>query len=481
VALSPRVVVVGGGISGLAAAWRLVRARPEVSVTVVEALGRFGGKLLTVRQEGFVVEGAADGFLARKPPALDWALELGLGPALVEPRPEHRFSHVLWNHELHRMPEGFSGLVPADPEGLKRTTLLTPAGAARAAAEAATPLRAGGPEESVEAFFSRRYGPEAFERLMEPLLAGIYAGDASRLSAEAAFPQLTGLERAGRSLTAALGAPAGAPPKPAPGPAFRSFSGGMDRYPAALETWLRRSGVNLVAGQPVVGLEARPAGGFVVRSRRRSWEADAVVLALPPRAAGALVADLAPALAEPLAAWPTSSVAHLNLAFDEAQLPQLPAGSGFVAPRAGGTAFSAATWSSRKWPGRAPEGGLLVRVYFGGARNPGGWQLPEAELLDAGLDLLAPYTADGRRPQPRFHRVFRWKDAFAQPEVGHADRHRALEAAAVPGLVLAGGYFAGVGIPDCLARAGRAANLVLDHLTASVPPSPTPVIFKESL
>jgi len=453
-----RVVVVGGGISGLAAAWRLKKRLPNLEVTVVEASARFGGKLVTEVRDGFVVEGAADGFLMRKPPALGWAKELGLGAELIEPRPEHRFSHVYWNGGLHRMPEGFSGLVPTDPEGLRRTTLFTAAGIVRAVAEAEVPARKQGPEESVAEFFSRRFGNEVFERLMEPLLAGIFAGDADRLSAEAAFPQLVDIERRGLSLKAGLEAG----PKAKPGSAFCSFGRGMARLPEALVQELVRNGVELTAGQPVTGLE-RFGTDFVVRTARRAWTAEAVILALPPRAAGAVVEGLSPVLSQGLSLWPVSSVAHLNLAFDEAELPGLPPGSGFVAPRAGNTAFSAATWSSRKWPDRAPEGKVLVRVYFGGARDPQGWRTPDRELVDAGLSLLAALQ-NGPRPRPLWHRIFRWKDAFAQPDVGHSGRHRLLDEAEVPGLVLAGGYFAGVGIPDCLARAEEAASKVQDFL-----------------
>lgn len=461
----PRVVVVGGGISGLAAAWRLSLRWPEADLTVVEASSRFGGKLVSEHRDGFVVEGAADGFLARKPPALDWARELGLGSDLVEPRPEHRFSHILWDGALHRMPEGFSGLVPTDPQGLRKATFLTPDGAERTIAEATIALRTHGDEESVRQFFTRRYGPEAFERLMEPLLAGIFAGDADKLSVEAAFPQLVALERRGESLTAGLTSG----PRSEPGPAFRSFSRGMASLPAALEAALVRCQTELVSGSPVTALEKRE-GGFFVTTTRRSFPADAVVLALPPRVSGALVRSLSSAWADVLESWPVASVANLTLAFDEAEVPNLPPGSGFVAPRAGNTAYSAATWSSRKWPGRAPDGKVLVRIYFGGARDPEGWKRPERDLVDAGLELLGGFHG-GRRPRPLWHRVFRWKDAFAQPDLGHAERHRSLASAAVPGLVLSGGYFAGPGIPDCLNRAEEAAVLV--ERSWSAPPFDT--------
>jgi len=457
--MRPQVVVVGGGISGLAAAWRLKLTRPDADITVIEASARFGGKLISEHRDGFIVEGAADGFLARKPPALAWAEELGLSGELIVPRPEHRFSHVLWDGALHRMPEGFSGLVPTDPEALKTTTLLTPEGVARVAAESAVPLKLDAAEESIAAFFTRRFGEEAFTRLLEPLLAGIYAGDASRLSADAAFPQLTAIERAGKTLMTAL-APQPAPANAGRDPAFRSFGGGMAALPAALEARLRTLDVALAAGTPVTGI-ARSGGGFVVRTASAEYATDAVIVALPPHAAGSLLGTAASGAAAVLSAWPTSSVANLNLAFRSDGV-ELPGGSGFVVPRAAGLPFSAGTWSSRKWPGRAPDGLELARFYFGGAREPSLWTMPEDEMEQRALDLLQRLT--GSRPRPLWRRVFRWKDAFAQPDLGHAERHRALEAAAVPGLVFAGAYFAGVGIPDCLARAGQAADAVDSYL-----------------
>jgi len=373
----------------------------------------------------------------------------------VEPQAAHRYSHVFWNGEFHRLPEGFSGLVPADPEGLRHSSLLTPEGAERAAAEAQVPPRTEGPEESVSAFLSRRFGAEAFERLMEPLLSGIFAGDADELSAEAAFPQLVARERQNGSLTGGAAIPRDQ------GPAFRSFRRGMAQYPAALVDRLRSLGVDLVTGSTITRMERR-GRGFQLWSSGGSWAADGVILALPPHAAGRVVADVVPRWAPVLNAWPTASVANLTMAFEERELPQLPGGSGFVAPRGTGLPFSAATWLSQKWPDRAPAGRVLVRVYFGGARNPDAWELPEDKLVEAGLALLGRFQPAGQ-PKPLWHRVLRWKDAFAQPNLGHAERHRAL-AQGGEGIVLAGGYFGGVGIPDCLARADEAARLVKTYL-----------------
>lgn len=502
-----RVVVLGGGISGLAAAWRLKRADASLDITVIEASARCGGKLVSELRDGFIVEAAADGFLARKPPALDWVLELGLGPELIEPRPEHRFSQVLWDEQLHAMPEGFSGLVPTNPEALRRGTLLSPEGVDRVAAESTLPLQTFGPEESVSQFFTRRFGPEAFQRLMEPLLAGIFAGDATQLSAEAAFPQLVAIERGGQSLlhglsqtTANLAPPAKDLINAKPSPAFRSFRAGMAALPAALVSALEAGGVKLVNGQTVLSVEqaalaagqprmhGRAAPGesdqlrFLIRTSNQSFAADAVISALPPRRLAPLVTALTPfsqvtlsqtssqarlqSLSEVLTDWPVSSVANLNLAFSATALPMLPKGSGFVMPRAAnGPRFTAATWSSQKWPLRAPDDQLLLRIYFGGARDPTAWRLPERDLLAEALAFLARFNG-GLEPQPRWYRIFRWQDAFPQPNLGHADRHRALAAAAVPGLILAGGYFAGPGIPDCLARAGKAAEEALGFLRA---------------
>jgi oxygen-dependent protoporphyrinogen oxidase len=455
--VNPRAVVVGGGISGLAAAWRLKLKRPGLAITVIETAARFGGKLISEHRDGFVVEAAADGFLARKPPALEWARELDLDSELVLPQPEHRFSHVLWTGQLHRMPEGFSGLVPTNPAAMRGTTLLTSEGVDRVASEAELPLRLEGPEETVRDFFTRRFGNEAFERLLEPLLAGIYAGDAGALSADAAFPQLTRLERSGKTLMQGMAPTPGT--KTPPDPAFRSFSSGMARFSEALEERLKSLGISLESGATATSLE-RAGTGFVVKTAHATFEADAVIMALPPHAAGTVLGAISSDLASVLSQWPTSSVANLTLAFDSA-FP-LPDGSGFVAPRASGSPVTAATWLSHKWPLRAPQNRGLARFYFGGARDPEGWRLPESEMMDRALNLMESLT--GTRPTPLWHRVFRWKDAFAQPTLGHEARHRALDAAAVPGLVLAGGYFAGVGIPDCLARAEEAAAAVDGYL-----------------
>lgn len=449
-----RVVVLGGGLSGLAAAWSLLDQEPGLEVIVWEAASRLGGKLIRWSQEGFLAEGGADGFLIGKGTTARWIRDLGLEAELVAPIEENRGSQVFWNGDLHPLPEGLSGLVPSDPQGWFTTTALSAEGAARAARERQVPGGASA-QESVEAFLSRRFGTEAFERILDPLLAGIFAGDATALSASEAFPQLVQLEQSRGYLTPDT-------PSPRAPSGFRSFSGGMARLTEALETGLRKRGCRLETGKMASAVIPR-GPGYLVSDGRTSESADAVLVALPPRTAAPVLGPSAPLAACVLEQWPTASVANLTLAFSPGAIPALPPGSGFVAPPAGGTDFSAATWLSQKWPHRSPPGGRLVRFYFGGARRPDAWKLSEEHMLNQALDFLG--RAGGAPvPSPLWHRVFRWRDGFAQPNLGHKDRHDQLKNALPPKISLAGGYFGGVGIPDCLGRAEQAASELINQL-----------------
>ncbi|MGH3109317.1 MAG: protoporphyrinogen oxidase [Gaiellaceae bacterium] len=444
-----RVVVVGGGIAGLAAARRLESLVPDAEVTLVERSERLGGKLLTEREHGFVVEGAADSFLSRKPRGIGLAEELGLEDELVGRRPENARTFVRFGGELHPLPDGLSGMIPTNLAALEDTRLLSPPGRERLAAEADLPPAPPGGDESIAAFVSRRFGREAYERLMEPLMTGIYGGDGEQLSLEATFPQLRALELEHGSVLRGLAA------QPAPGgsyPPFVSFRGGMSSLVDSLAAGLERARVLL--GRTARAVRATP-GGYEVELSDVVLEADGVVVAVPAFATAELLAELDADLAGEHAGIPYASSAIVTLAFaGEGEL----GGYGYVVPRVGDSDVLACTWSSSKWEGRAPEGFTLVRVYLGhfGGRD-----------VTADSDEELVRYARGRIPLglgqlPYRTWVHHWPRGMPQYVLGHPERLERIDAAVTrhPGLALAGAAYRGVGIPDCIASGEEAARAV---------------------
>lgn len=545
-----RFAVVGGGVSGLAAAWELSRSVPGSEIAVLEAGARLGGKLITEEREGFLLEASADSFLTRKTGVVDLLAELGALDLVTEPDPAQRGSWLWHQGRLHRLPAGLSGLVPSDPQALRQVEFLPPAVIERILAEADLPAAPPAHEETVRQFFSRRFGDQAFSQLFEPLLGGIFSGDSDQLSAAAAFPQLVAREQAGRSLSGTdLGAPSAeaqivqptqpgfpqavgtdlrppnaeahskqptqpgfpqaagthlappitkahptqpdfpgsprpegthlAPPNTKahsaqpehPPPPFLTLKPGLAALPALLADRLTARGVSRQPASQVRGLTPQTDGTWLLQTARGPLQADYVLLALPVHQTTPL---LPPDLAAHTSAIPTVSVAVLHLALPADQLPRLPPGTGYVVHRDSGLPFTACTWISRKWPGRAPDGTLLLRFYFGSAHQPDAWQLPEPQMLEAVLDHLKTWTRGQTSPQqgqasptpplhPLFHKVYRWPNAMAQPTLGHHARLQALENALhnYPGLQLAGPWFDGVGLPDSITRARTAARRLL--------------------
>jgi oxygen-dependent protoporphyrinogen oxidase len=456
-----KLAVVGGGIAGLAAARRLEALVPDAEITLVEKSERLGGKLLTEQIEGFLVEGAADSFLSRKPRGVGLCEELGLATRLVGRRPELARSFVRLGDELHRLPEGLTGMIPADLGALADSALLSDAGLARLEAEPEVPPVAVDGDESVAAFVSRRLGPEAYERLVEPLMTGIYGGDGEQLSLLATFPNLRALELEHGSLLTGL-----ALQTPAPGeyPPFVSLRGGMEELVRAVAGALERTTFTVGAATQV----RRQEGGYAVHlaDGRTVW-ADAVVLAVPAYAAADAVADIDADLAEPLAAIPYASPAIVTLAFAADDVQRPPDGYGYVVPKVEGSDVLACTWSSNKWDGRAPAGQPLVRVFLGRFGGRDVTELPDDELIDLARDELRVVGVDA---EPRFTRIHRWPRGMPQYTLGHPERLARIDAALErhPGLALAGSAYRGVGIPDCI-ESGEAAAGAVAHTLQAVP------------
>ena len=447
-----RIAVVGGGIAGLAAARRIELIAPDADVLLVERDPMLGGKLRTEHVDGFVIEAAPDSFLSRKERGVGLCEELGLRDELVGRRPEHHRTFVRMGDELHPLPEGLTGMIPTSLEALEETELLSAAGRARFAAEVDVPTRGGPADESIGAFVSRRFGREAYEALVEPLMTGIYGGDGDKLSLQATFPQLRVLELEHGSLLRGLSAPA-----PSELPPFVSLRGGMGTLVDALRDSFERT--DLVTRREAVRVLPGDEGYRVELADGETHAADGVVVATPAYVTAEILADLDPELAAEHLAIPYASPVVVTLAFSRADVVPLD-GYGYLVPRAEGRDVLACTWSSQKWTGRAPDDCVLLRVYAG---RFGGRDL--TEVADADLVMLAREELAflGVAAEPLLQRVQRWPLGMPQYILGHPERLARIDEglAAHPGLAVAGAAYGGVGIPDCIRSGELAAESVV--------------------
>lgn len=450
-----RVVVVGGGIAGLAACRRIEALAPGVDVVLLEREARLGGKILTERLDGFVVEGAPDSMLARKERGVGLCEELGLAAELVGRRPESARTFVRLSGELHPLPAGLTGMIPTDLDALAQGDLLSADGRARLEAERDLPAAPGPADESIADFVARRLGTEAYERIVEPLMTGIYGGDGELLSLRATFPALRELELERGSVLRGLSEQ---PPATSGYPPFVSLREGMDVLVSALVTSLNGTRALLSTGATAI---RRRDGGYNVELRGGEViPADAVVVAVPAFAAAELLVDVDAELADLHAEIPYGSSAIVTLAYRDEDLARPLDGYGYVVPRTEDTDVLACTWTSSKWEGRTPEGFALVRVYAGrfGLRDV--TTEPDAALVALAREEVGHL---GLFAEPVFHRVHRWPRGMPQYVLGHPQRLERIEATLErhAGLALAGAAYRGVGIPDCVASGEEAAESVV--------------------
>ena len=470
-----RVAVVGGGIAGLTAALDLhegaASAGLDLACTVVEADRRFGGKIATSRVDGLVIEAGADSFLSAKPAALALCARLGLSDHLINTKDDRR-TYVYSKGRLRPLPEGLVLGSPARAGALLRSGLLSPAGAARMALDVAVPARRDNADESLASFFTRRLGREAFERVVEPLVAGIHAGDAHRLSLRATFPRFAEMERDHgglvRATLAARRRGDDGAAQPSDRTPFVSLHNGLGELTEALTARLAALGVTLVPGARVTALRSIPdrlsSGYQVVADGVADVEFDAVVLATPAYRTARLVGHLCPTAAGLLESIPHVSTATVSIAYRVADLGREPRGFGFVVPRVEGRQLIAATWSSSKWPGRAPPGVALVRGYLGGAGREEVLREDDDALVRLVRDELG--TLAGIRGNPVHAEVHRYPRGMPQYTPGHLERVAKIrsELTGWPGIAVTGAAYGGVGIPDCILDATTTAAAVLAEL-----------------
>jgi protoporphyrinogen/coproporphyrinogen III oxidase len=449
------VAIVGGGIAGLAAAWELQKR--HVAACVLEAAPRAGGVILTERFDGWTIDAGPDSILVQKPAAVSLCRELGIGERLQHTLTP-RTAYVLRDGRLHPLIEGSALGFPIRLGPLAASSLFTAAGKVRMAMEALLPRRSSEGDESLASFVRRRFGEEAVDYLAEPLLAGIHAGDVDRLSAKSLFPRLIEVERTHGSVIRGFRALRVAPSSQG---AFVSLPGGMSELVDVLTKALTPRTVKL--GSRVS--ELRRANGFTLETAAGPVAARAVILGVPAYAAAALLRSVDTVAAGLCETIPYASTGTVALGFRREQVDHPLEGSGFVVPRVERSPLLAATWVTSKWPGRAPDGHVLLRAFLGGGRDPHRLDRSDPDLAGVAHEELAALL--GIRGEPAFPpRVYRWTRQSPQYEVGHHERVRTIEErlSAVPGLFVTGSGFRAIGIPDCVQdgrnQAARAAEFL---------------------
>ena len=457
--------VVGGGVAGLAAALRLLRRAPDVEVTLFEKQERLGGEIHTEYVDGFVIEAGADSFLTRKPRGVRLCEELGVAGRLVARQAQHAGTFVRYGGALHPLPEGLTGMIPTRLDVLAGSTLLSAGARAALADECLAPVPGDLREESIAEFVTRRFGRDVYERIVEPLMAGIYGGNGERLSLDATFPNLRDLERRHGSVTRGLNALRDTSAVNDT-PPFVSFAGGMGEFVEHLEARLREA--SILTNVEVVALEPRTGGGFVlVLGDNARVEADAVILATPAPATARIVRTLDGKLSELHAAIAYAASVTVSVAFRERDLPGPVAGYGYVVPRVEGSDVVACTVASNKWPGRAPEGHVLFRVYLRAHDGGDITRKTDGALVDAARRELKEMYGAARAPV--LVRVGRWPVAVPQYTLGHGGRVAEIRGrlTALRALFVAGAAYAGVGIPDCISSGEAAADAALVYCGAA--------------
>lgn len=469
----PRLVVVGGGITGLAAAHRaLERAGAgALEVVLLEAGERLGGVIATERRGDFLLEGGPDSFISEKPAAIELCKRIGLEDQLLPTNDRFRRTLIVRDGRLVPLPDGFQLLGPTRILPFLRSPVLSWAGKIAAAKDFVLPR--GGPppggDESLASFVRRRLGREVLERLAQPLAGGIYTADPETLSLASTMPRFLELERSHRSVILGLraqaraaGAAASSGTSGARFGLFVTLRDGMSTLVRTLAARLPQGSIRLRT--PVQSLAPIDAGFRLTLGDGSSLDADAVVVATPAPAASRVLHDLDPAIGDALGRIRCASSAVVTLAYRRDQVPNPPQAFGFVVPLVERRRVIAGSFTDVKYAGRAPADSVLLRVFLGGALQPEQLALDDAALLQAARDELRDLL--GITAEPSLSWVQRWMQAMPQYDVGHADRVAELErrVAQHSGLALAGNAYHGVGLADCVRGGEAAADALVAHL-----------------
>ncbi len=469
-----RITVVGSGITGLATAHRLIdlsrKADRPVDVTIVDAADRAGGVIATVERDGFTLDLGPDNFVTDKPAAVELVNALGLAEQLQNTNDAHRTAMVVRRGRLVPIPDGFLLMAPMRIMPVLRSPLFSPAGKLRMAAERFIAARADNDDESLASFVTRRLGREALDRLIQPLVGGIYAVDPQTLSLRATLPRFLDMEADHGSLTRAMKKRAKARTAQHTAARYSLFvtlRRDMQTLTDALVQYIGRSNFSL--GVPVASITpVEPAESTTNRWRLsltdgRSLNAHSIIIAAPAHAAASMLTGLDPNLAGRLSEIEYVSSAVIYAAFRRDQIAHPLNAFGFVVPFREQRCIMACSFSSVKYPGRAPDGHVLLRAFVGGALQQHLLDRDDNDLIAAALRDLSELL--GIADPPLFTHLQRWPNTMAQYKVGHTDRVAAMDRLLQShhGLHLAGNAYRGVGIPDCTLAGQRAADTILNR------------------
>jgi oxygen-dependent protoporphyrinogen oxidase len=466
-----RIAIIGGGISGLSAAFALEEKRQSgapIEYVLFEAAPRLGGVLLTDHVDGCLVEAGPDSFISEKPWAADLCRKIGLGDQLIGSNDADRKTYIVVRKNdrdrLVVMPDGLMFMVPTKILPTVMSPLFSLGTKMRMAAEWFHPPHKTARDETVAQLVERHYGSEMVDLLADPLLSGVYGGEASQLSARAVLPRFVDMEAQHGSLGRAMLASQKKMASAAKGPSrplFTSLKEGMQQMVDALLTRLEPSALRTSS---IVQSVLPQDEGWTVSAGYESDQFDAIIIAAPAHAAAAVLQSADANLSRELNQINYSSSITVTLGYDGSVRPLLPPGFGFLVPRSAGHRMLAATFVHNKFPHRAPANRALVRCFLGGARDEEILSLSEDEILATVRNELREII--GLQAEPLFARVYKWRAAMAQYSVGHLDRLARIQSLCenLPGLALAGNGFSGIGVPDCVRSGTEAATKVLSQM-----------------
>jgi oxygen-dependent protoporphyrinogen oxidase len=475
------IAIIGGGISGLSTAWYLQKAQQtgvNLRYTILEQSERWGGKVLTdvhnvIEAGQFIIEGGPDSFLAtQKPWATQLARELGLAERFLGTNDEKRTVYVLHKGRLKPMPDGIYLVTPTKIWPFAKSTLISPWGKLRMGLDFILPGRQDTNDESLADFIGRRLGQEAVDKLAEPLMAGIYNAVAEELSIMATFPRFRELEaKYGSLIRGMLKASklqeeaARKNPNPNNLSAFISFKHGTQEL---IDTLVQQLTGDLRLATGVYHIERQPDQTYRLHlSDDTTLSADAIVLALPAYLSGQLLQTIAPESARALNEIRYVGTGTITLAYREAEVNNPLNGFGVVIPRSEKRQINALTWTTTKFNGRAPEGYVLLRAFFGGARTLHMMDMRDGEIIHIVRDELRSIL--GVEAEPVFSRIYRWPNAQPQYDVGHLARVDRIETHLPTSIYVTGHAFRGVGLPDCVHQSQQTAQQVVEQIKTHAP------------